>query len=178
MFFAPDNRLLGRYLAEFCSSRLVFFRLTFVKLFCGVGRSMAWLPYINPGCNSCNSPIVRVVVAPRLSPLGCFSLNDSTACMFAGSIRYPSSETMRPRQWTPRLNSLHFLCLSFTPRSRRRLNTTRRCSTCSSNVLLNTITSSRYATQISSRTPSRQFSINLWNSAGTFLSPNGIRTHS
>ena len=89
----------------------------------------------------------------------------------------------RPWHNTPQkanlsLNTLPLHGFSLIPCCRRWRSTFRTCSTCSSNALSNTTTSSKYLIAISPLNSPRQCSIYLWKFAGTFVKPKGICTHS
>ena len=85
---------------------------------------------------------------------------------------------MRPRNLTCFLKNEHLLGFNLMPCWRKRCNTWRTCSTCSSKVLLYTKISSRYGRQVLSLRSLKLCSTNLWKAAGALVSLKGIRSHS
>ena len=102
----------------------------------------------------------------------------STGSMFEGSSLKPSLDTIRPRNMTSHLNSLHLFCFNLSPCSFNLDRTFLRCCKWSSKVALKTMISSRYGMHMVSLRSPRQVSMNLWKQAGALLSPKGILTHS
>ena len=91
-------------------------------------------------CLMLNSP-VNLRTSPTV--FGLQSLSLVTTTVFLGSMVCPEWLTILPKKHTSRGKRLHLLGFSLTPCFRNCLNTVRKFSTCFSNVLLYTMTSSR-----------------------------------
>ena len=101
-----------------------------------------------------------------------------TQATLSGSVATPSAETLCPRYFISRWKNRHFSVFSFKPASWSLLNTFSNRLMCSSYVAEKITMSSKYNKHSLRFISPMQTSMSLWNVAGAFVSPNGIRSHS